>query len=274
MLDLLRRHFLHVSIVSANNRLDHPVLSTSMYYAFVLVSTIGYGNTNVRTKAGRVFVIAFSIVGIWVFTWLLNAASALIKMRIRALSKLLMPSVQRRSCKRTAGRERWGAVRACRHGRGGGGLAKEVPFDEDAPHCALLCVLCVLYVLAATLLVYAVEQRAGYGGGQAWTVSEAAWFMIVTTTTIGFGDLSPSRSREAWLAMSVEVPVVLVGVVLVSYTLDCLISSLLRSRFMQPMRTGCMLVRRAADQKHEAAGTACKSPKPQSACKTPQADGL
>ena len=44
-------------------------LHNALYYAFVLVSTIGYGDLNVQTEKGRLFAIVFSIVGMWLFNW-------------------------------------------------------------------------------------------------------------------------------------------------------------------------------------------------------------
>jgi hypothetical protein len=67
------------------------------------------------------------------------------------------------------------------------------------------------FILVSSLVIKWVEQA---DAGQGWLYIDIVWFMFISTTTIGLGDMSPDWNREP--AAAFEVAVMAVGCVLVA----------------------------------------------------------
>jgi len=61
----------------------------AMGYVFYVCSTIGYGDMNVATDNGKIFVIIYSVIGMWVFGWAFSHLSDLME-RLNSKFALLM----------------------------------------------------------------------------------------------------------------------------------------------------------------------------------------
>jgi hypothetical protein len=67
------------------------------------------------------------------------------------------------------------------------------------------------FILVSSLVIKWVEQA---DAGQGWLYIDIVWFMVISTTTIGLGDMSPDWNRE--LAATFEVALMAVGCVLMA----------------------------------------------------------
>ena len=76
---------------------------------------------------------------------------------------------------------------------------------------ALTVLLALVFLGVNTLIFAGIERRSG---GQQWAYFDALWFLVITTTTIGFGDMSLDWNREPEAAF--EACLITVGLVLVA----------------------------------------------------------
>ena len=72
-------------------------------YAFYVCTTIGYGDANVQTPAGRVFVMFYSVIGIWLFGWAADTLTVALQGVIGGVTKRLV-RVALRICTACRGR--------------------------------------------------------------------------------------------------------------------------------------------------------------------------
>jgi Ca2+-binding EF-hand superfamily protein len=83
-----------------------------------------------------------------------------------------------------------------------------------------------MFLIFSSLVIYWVEQPPisiyrGVDVGQDWRYFDVLWFMVISTTTIGLGDMSPDWNRP-WAA-SFEVALTAVGVVLIALAISLLV---------------------------------------------------
>ncbi|XP_054998199.1 potassium channel subfamily K member 4 isoform X2 [Sorex araneus] len=128
-------------------------LGSAFFFSGTIITTIGYGNAALRTNAGRVFCICYALVGIPLFGILLAGVGD------RLGSSL---------------RRGIGHIEAIF-------LKWHVPPGLVRVLSAMLFLLvgCLLFVLAPTFVFCSMEG---------WSQLEALYFVIVTLTTVGFGD--------------------------------------------------------------------------------------
>nr|4RUF_A Chain A, Potassium channel subfamily K member 4 [Homo sapiens]4RUF_B Chain B, Potassium channel subfamily K member 4 [Homo sapiens] len=128
-------------------------LGSAFFFSGTIITTIGYGNVALRTDAGRLFCIFYALVGIPLFGILLAGVG-----------------------------DRLGS--SLRHGIGhieAIFLKWHVPPELVRVLSAMLFLLigCLLFVLTPTFVFCYMED---------WSKLEAIYFVIVTLTTVGFGD--------------------------------------------------------------------------------------
>uniref|UniRef100_G3T7T5 Potassium channel subfamily K member 4 n=1 Tax=Loxodonta africana TaxID=9785 RepID=G3T7T5_LOXAF len=128
-------------------------LGSAFFFSGTIITTIGYGNAALRTDAGRLFCIFYALVGIPLFGILLAGVGD------RLGSSL---------------RRGIGHIEAIF-------LKWHVPPELVRVLSAVLFLLigCLLFVLTPTFVFCYVEG---------WSKLEAIYFVIVTLTTVGFGD--------------------------------------------------------------------------------------
>ncbi|XP_012318509.1 potassium channel subfamily K member 4 isoform X1 [Aotus nancymaae] len=128
-------------------------LGSAFFFSGTIITTIGYGNVALRTDAGRLFCIFYALVGIPLFGILLAGVGD------RLGSSL---------------RRGIGHIEAIF-------LKWHVPPELVRVLSAMLFLLigCLLFVLTPTFVFCYMED---------WSKLEAIYFVIVTLTTVGFGD--------------------------------------------------------------------------------------
>ncbi|XP_015974081.2 potassium channel subfamily K member 4 [Rousettus aegyptiacus] len=142
-------------------------LGSAFFFSGTIITTIGYGNAALRTDAGRLFCIFYALVGIPLFGILLAGVGD------RLGSSL---------------RRGIGHIEAIF-------LKWHVPPELVRVLSAVLFLLvgCLLFVLAPTFVFCYVEG---------WSKLEAIYFVVVTLTTVGFGDYvagaSPNQNSAAY----------------------------------------------------------------------------
>ncbi|XP_060158998.1 potassium channel subfamily K member 4 isoform X2 [Globicephala melas] len=142
-------------------------LGSAFFFSGTIITTIGYGNAALRTDAGRLFCIFYALVGIPLFGILLAGVGD------RLGSSL---------------RRGIGHIEAIF-------LKWQVPPELVRILSAVLFLLigCLLFVLTPTFVFCYVEG---------WSKLEAIYFVVVTLTTVGFGDYvagaSPNQNSAAY----------------------------------------------------------------------------
>ena len=195
---------------------------TPLLFAFYTMSTIGYGDINVITVSGRKFAIGYSLVGMWVFGWFSDAIANVLEQLCRTAIDCVLgdaPASAGASASASAASQQpyWRRWKRRRYGRFGSVvwqryLHRLSHFDMSV-RLVRMFVACTSFCLLFSAVVWAIERE---DDGQQWTFFDSFWFVFVTCTTIGFGDMSPSRALRRWYASAIEIACTMIGLVVVA----------------------------------------------------------
>ncbi|XP_018420424.1 PREDICTED: potassium channel subfamily K member 4 [Nanorana parkeri] len=139
--------------VNGTNVTSQWDIGSCFFFAGTVITTIGFGNNAPKTEGGRTFCIFYALVGIPLFGILLAGVGDHLGSALRkGIGKVEMIFLK------------W---------RVSPTIVRVIS--------ALLFILigCVLFVLIPTLIFQEIEQ---------WTLLESIYFVVITLTTIGFGD--------------------------------------------------------------------------------------
>ncbi|KAK1335502.1 hypothetical protein QTO34_003288 [Cnephaeus nilssonii] len=128
-------------------------LGSAFFFSGTIITTIGYGNVALRTDAGRIFCIVYALVGIPLFGFLLAGVG-----------------------------DRLGS--ALRHGIG---HIEAIFLRWHVPKELVRVLSAVLFLLLGCLL-FVVAPMFAFCYTEGWSELEAIFFVVVTLTTVGFGD--------------------------------------------------------------------------------------
>uniref|UniRef100_A0A8D2Q731 Potassium channel subfamily K member 4 n=1 Tax=Varanus komodoensis TaxID=61221 RepID=A0A8D2Q731_VARKO len=140
-------------INSTNANSSHWDMGSAFFFAGTVITTIGYGNISPKTNAGQLFCIFYALVGIPLFGMLLAGVGDHLGSSLRkAIGKVEDIFLK------------W-----------------QVSPTIVRVLSALLFILigCLLFVSLPTIIFQRVEG---------WTLLESIYFVVITLTTIGFGD--------------------------------------------------------------------------------------
>ncbi|KAL1252889.1 hypothetical protein QQF64_017582 [Cirrhinus molitorella] len=137
-------------------------LASAFFFCGTIVTTIGYGNISPKTEWGQFFCICYTLVGIPLFGFLLAAAGDHLGTSLRnAIAKV------------EALLWKW----------------KVSPTIVRVITAVLSILLgCVLFIFLPILVFQKVEN---------WSLLESAYFVVITLTTVGFGDYVAGDSGDA-----------------------------------------------------------------------------
>ncbi|XP_062821182.1 potassium channel subfamily K member 4 isoform X2 [Anolis carolinensis] len=156
---------------------SHWDMSSAFFFAGTVITTIGFGNISPKTDAGRLFCIFYAIVGIPLFGMLLAGVGDLLGSSLRkAIGKVEDVFLK------------W-----------------QVSATIVRVLSALLFILigCLLFVSLPTIIFQRIEG---------WTLLESIYFVVITLTTIGFGDYvagDTKSSEHIWYQPMVVVWILL-----------------------------------------------------------------
>ena len=139
----------------------HWTLAGSMFFAFQVMTTIGYGTFAPATPGGRAFTVIFGAAGIVITGFILGVFTSTIDALLEKLHYKLYPK---------AYHERSAAIRF------------KMVFNS---------LLLVVYLLVVAAIAAAVANDAALGFG------EALYFAFITVSTVGLGDFTMSAATEA-----------------------------------------------------------------------------
>ncbi|KAF7697248.1 potassium channel subfamily K member 4 isoform X1 [Silurus meridionalis] len=128
-------------------------LASAFFFSGTIITTIGYGNISPKTQWGQLFCICYALVGIPMFGFLLAGVGDHLGTGLRnAIAKIEMLFLK------------W-----------------KVSATIVRIITAVLSILlgCVLFVFVPTLIFQEIES---------WSLLESAYFVVITLTTVGFGD--------------------------------------------------------------------------------------
>jgi hypothetical protein len=164
----------------------------SMLYAFYIVTTIGYGDANVQSTWGKRFVVIYACIGMWLYGWAADAMTTLIENAIASMGRRVLRCYS--VCK--------GRLQKHKHHededeiKGSPSDNSEAGGDDDKWLMFVLTVGAgVVFILIAGRMLYVIEGGSFYAGdpgGQTWSYFDSIWFVVVTSTSIGFGDMVSS----------------------------------------------------------------------------------
>ncbi|XP_043407888.1 potassium channel subfamily K member 4 isoform X3 [Chelonia mydas] len=138
---------------STNSTSTNWDMGSAFFFAGTIITTIGFGNTSPKTDGGRLFCIFYALVGIPLFGMLLAGVGDHLGFSLRqAIGKVEDVFLK------------W-----------------QVSPTIVRVLSALLFILigCILFVTIPTIVFQRVEG---------WTLLESVYFVVITLTTIGFGD--------------------------------------------------------------------------------------
>ncbi|KAK3524053.1 hypothetical protein QTP70_017572 [Hemibagrus guttatus] len=153
-----------VKNVTFSSRWD---LASAFFFSGTIITTIGYGNISPKTTWGQLFCICYALVGIPMFGFLLAGVGDHLGTGLRhAIAKIEMLFLK------------W----------------KVSPTIVRVISAVLSILLgCILFVFVPTVVFHAVEE---------WNWLESAYFVVITLTTVGFGDYvagdGGTLSSEQW----------------------------------------------------------------------------
>nr|XP_048314229.1 potassium channel subfamily K member 4 isoform X2 [Myodes glareolus]XP_048314230.1 potassium channel subfamily K member 4 isoform X3 [Myodes glareolus] len=131
-------------------------LGSAFFFSGTIITTIGYGNTALQTEAGRLFCIFYALVGIPLFGMLLAG-----------VGDRLGSSLRR-----------------------GIGHIEAIFLKWHVPPGLVRILSAVLFLLIGCLL-FVLTPTFVFSYMESWSKLEAIYFVIVTLTTVGFGDYVP-----------------------------------------------------------------------------------
>lgn len=139
-------------------------MSSAFFFAGTVITTIGFGNTSPHTEGGRIFCIVYALLGIPLFGFLLAGVG-----------------------------DQLGTIF-------GKGIARveKMFVHGDISQTKIRVISTLLFVLFGCLLFVALPA-AIFKHIEGWSALEALYFVVITLTTIGFGDFVAGGSDIEYL---------------------------------------------------------------------------
>lgn len=152
--------------------------SSALFLAMTVATSIGYGRLVPETAAGKMFCVAYGVLGIALGGVMLNVTSGYLSDKLLGLYK-----------QRRARIDHLHHHDQTRWPRKGEGVSK-----------ARAVGVATLVFLAPGLLLFVLAPAAAFSAVEDWTYADSLYFSFISLTTIGFGDIVPGKGASAdWL---------------------------------------------------------------------------
>lgn len=175
--------YLIVGVVGFHFCVEKWSIRDALYFSIVSFTTVGYGDISPKSDAGKLFNCFFAVMGIIIIGISLGyIGQHFVQIQLNALSK------QQENDE----------------------FHDEGPLEAKKPSG----ILTFLYAILPTLLTIIIGSVV-FGLIEGWSWIDSLYWCIITTSTVGYGDLSPSGSASRWVAIFF-IPV---GVSVVSATI-------------------------------------------------------
>lgn len=150
-----------VDVKSTSNFSSRWVFSNAFFFCGTIITTIGFGNISPKTKGGQLFCIFYALVGIPMFGILLAGVGDHLGTLLRRAVAKIETLFLRKGVKPTS-------VRVI---------------------SAVFSILigCLIFIAVPTMVFQEVES---------WSLLEAGYFVVITLTTVGFGDYVTENRRD------------------------------------------------------------------------------
>ncbi|XP_032222964.2 TWiK family of potassium channels protein 7 isoform X2 [Nematostella vectensis] len=160
--------------------------SNAMFFATTIVTTIGYGNLAPVTTGGRMFCIIYALIGIPLTLMLLAVVSTVIVQKLNDACAYVVGYIRKNFYK---------------------GYEFEAASGEiNAPVWLALPIIFVFLTLMSSV----------YCALEGWDFGTSLYFIFITFTTIGFGDVVPKSRAGIWI----NTTLLYVGLSVVSITIN------------------------------------------------------
>eukprot|EP00563_Minutocellus_polymorphus_P016521 CAMPEP_0181058498 /NCGR_PEP_ID=MMETSP1070-20121207/20854_1 /TAXON_ID=265543 /ORGANISM="Minutocellus polymorphus, Strain NH13" /LENGTH=371 /DNA_ID=CAMNT_0023138059 /DNA_START=204 /DNA_END=1319 /DNA_ORIENTATION=- len=179
-------------------------ITDALYYAVVTFTTIGYGDLSPSTTPGKIFAIIFSLFGVTIVGVALGIVGEMVvEAQEEAAAKL-----------KEEGKKRMMAMVKNRKERAKDSDANK-PNDEEEKEKTLWDDIVGLIKVDGALLASIVLCAIGIGHFEGWPLIDSLYYCAITTTTIGYGDLSPQgEGTRLFAVFFLPLAVVVLGKVL------------------------------------------------------------
>ncbi|KAI7801589.1 potassium channel subfamily K member 4 [Triplophysa rosa] len=150
-----------VDVKSTSNFSSRWVFSNAFFFCGTIITTIGFGNISPKTEGGQLFCIFYALVGIPMFGILLAGVGDHLGTLLRKAVAKIETLFLRKGVKPTS-------VRVI---------------------SAVFSILigCLIFIAVPTMVFQEVES---------WSLLEAGYFVVITLTTVGFGDYVTENRRD------------------------------------------------------------------------------
>ena len=167
-------------------------LAPATFYLFTALSTVGYGSFNVQTDGGKRFVVIFAALFLWLFAAALTLLADCITPRLENLTVMLGPeltSYAMHKSKQLVKKFSRSDMSPSTAGESSSSVAGGHISEREQQFYNLVY---YAFVLVATF-VFLATGAALFSADPALDLkfSDGFWFIAITASTVGFGDLTP-----------------------------------------------------------------------------------
>uniref|UniRef100_A0A4W3GT81 Potassium channel, subfamily K, member 10b n=1 Tax=Callorhinchus milii TaxID=7868 RepID=A0A4W3GT81_CALMI len=138
---------------NSSNNTSHWELGSAFFFAGTVITTIGYGNISPSTEGGKIFCILYAIFGIPLFGFLLAGIGD-------QLGTIFGKSIAK---------------------------VERVFRKKQVSQTKIRVISTILFILAGCLVFVTIPAFI-FKHTEGWTTLEALYFVVITLTTVGFGD--------------------------------------------------------------------------------------
>eukprot|EP00111_Clytia_hemisphaerica_P008598 TCONS_00025146-protein len=169
-------------------------VTNAVFFASTVVTTIGYGNMAPVTTGGRWFCVFYAIVGVPLTVMLLALVGKIISKYINHLCNFIVKTLREYLYSKYE--------------------YEQVDEGTELRAPVWLALLFMLLVTSIFALMFMKMEQ--------WSFSKSLYFIFITFTTIGFGDIVPHNDNAIWF----NVTFLYIGLAALSITINLLIANI------------------------------------------------